>query len=353
MARRVLVCRRSRSCSWRSFQPAPAAGPRRRRTGARHRTGRHRRRPAARAMTFPTLEGYELAVDQRDPHPDRRSRARTTGSSGRTTRSRRSSTRSPSGSPGRARSVPQPLARHPAHGVRPAAAQHLRARRPAQHRRALVGRGHRARPGRGPGHRPTAGGGEAPGYQVNGTIMRLRLPKPLPPGGRADFEFDWRLRVPPDGAPRGGQDGEVWYINYWYPQMAVYDDVNGWQIDQYLGNAEFYMGYGNYDVSPHRPGGLAGDRDRTAAEPRRGALRPDPRAARLGPRRQRHRARGDRAGPRAGPVDHRRHRRQAHLALPGRERARRRLGHLGALPVGRDHRRRRATPTATASPTRR
>jgi hypothetical protein len=98
-------------------------------------------------------------------------------------------------------------------------------------------------------------GGEAPGYDVNGTIMRIRLPKPLPPGGSADFAFAWRLRVPPDGAPRGGQDGEVYFINYWYPQMAVYDDINGWQIDQYLGNAEFYMGYGNYDVSLTLPAG--------------------------------------------------------------------------------------------------
>ena len=100
-----------------------------------------------------------------------------------------------------------------------------------------------------------AGGGEGPGYDVNGTIMRIRLPKPLPPGGTADFALDWRLRVPPDGAPRGGQDGEVYFMNYWYPQMAVYDDVNGWQIDQYLGNAEFYMGYGNYDVSLTVPAG--------------------------------------------------------------------------------------------------
>jgi aminopeptidase N len=37
--------------------------------------------------------------------------------------------------------------------------------------------------------------------------------------------------------------------------MAVYDDVNGWQTDQYLGNAEFYMGYGNYDVSLTVPAG--------------------------------------------------------------------------------------------------
>jgi hypothetical protein len=100
-----------------------------------------------------------------------------------------------------------------------------------------------------------AAGGEGPGYEVSGTIMRLRLPKPLAPGGTAELAFDWKLRVPPDGAPRGGQDGEVYYMNYWYPQMAVYDDVNGWQIDQYLGNAEFYMGYGNYDVSLTLPAG--------------------------------------------------------------------------------------------------
>ncbi len=98
-------------------------------------------------------------------------------------------------------------------------------------------------------------GGDGAGYDVSGTIMRVRLPKPLVPGGTADLAIDWKLRVPPDGAPRGGQDGEVFFMNYWYPQMAVYDDINGWQIDQYLGNAEFYMGYGNYDVSLTVPAG--------------------------------------------------------------------------------------------------
>ncbi len=96
---------------------------------------------------------------------------------------------------------------------------------------------------------------EAVGYEIDGTIMRIRLPRPLASGANATLEFTWRLRVPPDGAPRGGQDGETYYINYWYPQMAVYDDVNGWQIDQYLGNAEFYMGYGNYDVALTLPEG--------------------------------------------------------------------------------------------------
>ncbi len=101
----------------------------------------------------------------------------------------------------------------------------------------------------------TAASGEAPGYEVDGTIMRMRLPKAIPSGGSAELAFDWKLRVPPDGAPREGQDGEVYYIGYWYPQMAVYDDINGWQIDQYLGNAEFYMGYGDYDVSLTVPAG--------------------------------------------------------------------------------------------------
>jgi hypothetical protein len=97
--------------------------------------------------------------------------------------------------------------------------------------------------------------GDAPGYKVDGTVMRIQLPRTLPPGGSVAFDFAWKLRIPPDGAPRGGQDGEVFYINYWYPQIAVYDDINGWQIDQYLGNAEFYMGYGNYDVALTVPAG--------------------------------------------------------------------------------------------------
>ena len=57
----------------------------------------------------------------------------------------------------------------------------------------------------------------------------------------------------PDGAPRGGQDGEVWFVSYWYPQMAVYDDVVGWHTDAYTGNAEFYTGFGSYDLTVEAP----------------------------------------------------------------------------------------------------
>lgn len=93
------------------------------------------------------------------------------------------------------------------------------------------------------------------GYRVNGTIMRVNLPAPLVPGDSIDLGFAWSMTLPPNGAPRQGNDGEVIYVAYWYPQMAVYDDVAGWNIDPYLGNGEFYMGYADYDVSLTVPAG--------------------------------------------------------------------------------------------------
>jgi peptidase M1-like protein len=93
------------------------------------------------------------------------------------------------------------------------------------------------------------------GYVVDATRLRIRLPRPLLPRDSADLEFQWAFTVPPDGAPREGTDGEIFMIAYWYPQIAVYDDVNGWQRDPYLGTSEFYMGYGDYDVELTVPEG--------------------------------------------------------------------------------------------------
>jgi hypothetical protein len=88
----------------------------------------------------------------------------------------------------------------------------------------------------------------AAGYQVEQTRMRIRPPQPVLPGDSIDLRLDWAFTVPPDGAPREGSTGDVFMVAYWYPQMAVYDDVNGWQIDPYMGASEFYMGYADYDV---------------------------------------------------------------------------------------------------------
>jgi len=94
-----------------------------------------------------------------------------------------------------------------------------------------------------------------PGYSINGTVMWINLPEPIPAGGAATFSFSWNFEVPEAGAPRMGQDGEVFYLAYWYPQFAVFDDVNGWKADQYMGNGEFYMDYSSYDVTITLPEG--------------------------------------------------------------------------------------------------
>lgn len=93
------------------------------------------------------------------------------------------------------------------------------------------------------------------GYAINGTLLRIALPEPLASGGNVTMDFAWSFEVPEAGAPRMGQDGEVFYLGYWYPQVAVYDDVNGWKADQYMGNGEFYMGYGDYSVAITVPEG--------------------------------------------------------------------------------------------------
>jgi hypothetical protein len=90
--------------------------------------------------------------------------------------------------------------------------------------------------------------GTAPGYRVDGTIGWLRLPRPVAPGDSVDLEIAWRYTVPMRGT-REGHDEELYFMGYWYPQIAVYDDVNGWQVDQYLGQGEFYMGYADYDLT--------------------------------------------------------------------------------------------------------
>jgi len=93
------------------------------------------------------------------------------------------------------------------------------------------------------------------GYYINGTIMHIRLKEPLVPGQSAQLQFAWNFKVPPPHESRMGQDGQVFYLGYWYPQMSVYDDLHGWDTDQYMGDGEFYMDYSDYDVNITVPQG--------------------------------------------------------------------------------------------------
>lgn len=97
---------------------------------------------------------------------------------------------------------------------------------------------------------------EGPGYAVQGTRLAIRPPRPVLSGDSVSIEVDWAFPVPRSGAGRmGWSEDNLFFLAYWYPQMAVYDDVVGWHPAPYRGTAEFYMGYGNYDITIDAPEG--------------------------------------------------------------------------------------------------
>jgi hypothetical protein len=98
-----------------------------------------------------------------------------------------------------------------------------------------------------------AGGGKRPRdpghYALDGTVMWIALAQPLLPGDSARLEFAWSYTPPPAPADgRQGREDHLYFMGYWYPQIAVYDDVDGWVADPYLLGAEFYMDPADYDV---------------------------------------------------------------------------------------------------------
>lgn len=98
----------------------------------------------------------------------------------------------------------------------------------------------------------TAGSGA--GYDVSGTRLGIRPAEPVAPGDSVALDIAWHFTVPQSGAGRMGySDDDLFHIAYWYPRMAVYDDVVGWHLDPYLGTAEFYSGFGNYRLAVTAP----------------------------------------------------------------------------------------------------
>ncbi len=94
----------------------------------------------------------------------------------------------------------------------------------------------------------------------NGTLMRVELDPALPPRGVTALEIGYSFQVPEHGADRMGREqfpeGWLYEIAQWYPRLAVYDDVRGWNTEQYLGQGEFYLEYGDIDFAITVPRGF-------------------------------------------------------------------------------------------------
>ncbi len=91
--------------------------------------------------------------------------------------------------------------------------------------------------------------------RVEGTVMKVDLVSPLAPGQTAMFDAAWHFNIPEHGADRMGREGSLFELAQWYPRVCVYDDLRGWNTEPYLGQGEFYLEYGNYNVSITVPAG--------------------------------------------------------------------------------------------------
>jgi hypothetical protein len=97
---------------------------------------------------------------------------------------------------------------------------------------------------------------EGPGYRIDGTLMEVRPTIRLEQGDTLQLDIAWEVALPQNGAGRmGHSDHEVYMVAYWFPKMAVFDNLRGWNAQPYLGNAEFYDGFGDYDVRISVPSG--------------------------------------------------------------------------------------------------
>ncbi|WP_313114319.1 M1 family metallopeptidase [Aequorivita sediminis] len=90
-------------------------------------------------------------------------------------------------------------------------------------------------------------------YLISDTRMQVFLDKPLAAnGGEVEIKMNFEYKIPVEGMDRMGRfeakDGTVYAIAQWYPRVAVFDDVVGWNTDPYLGAGEFYCEYGDFDV---------------------------------------------------------------------------------------------------------
>ena len=88
-----------------------------------------------------------------------------------------------------------------------------------------------------------------PDIRRYGTNMIIRLQELLPPKNSIKLEINWQLQISKKSNIRmGTYDSTSFHIAYWYPQMAVYDDLEGWDTYNYTGSQEFYNDFSNYDV---------------------------------------------------------------------------------------------------------
>lgn len=89
-------------------------------------------------------------------------------------------------------------------------------------------------------------------HLINDTRMQVWFAEPIPAkGGKATVSMNFSFKIPEKGMDRMGrlqvEDGTIYALAQWYPKVAVFDQIEGWNVEPYLGAGEFYLEYGSFD----------------------------------------------------------------------------------------------------------
>ena len=98
--------------------------------------------------------------------------------------------------------------------------------------------------------------GKSLSYFINQTMMRIDLPNILKSGQKVSFSLKWWYNIQ-DHVNQDGRSGyesfksdgnRAYIIAQFFPRMAVYNEIEGWQNYQFWGDGEFALPFGNYEV---------------------------------------------------------------------------------------------------------
>jgi len=85
------------------------------------------------------------------------------------------------------------------------------------------------------------------------TNAAVRLPSPLAPGDSVRLDFEWHYDLSTGHGREGVIDSTTFFVAYFYPRVAVYDDYNGWDRMDFTGSTEFYSDFNDYTLTIRAP----------------------------------------------------------------------------------------------------
>src|SRR5688500_5233228 len=103
------------------------------------------------------------------------------------------------------------------------------------------------------------------GFSINGqsrpwqnspnqfTTARVRLNKALLPKDSLRLSFDWHYEISLESGREGMIDSTTYFLAYFYPRVAVYDDYAGWDVMNFVDSKEFYSDFNDYTVTVNVP----------------------------------------------------------------------------------------------------